>query len=92
PEVRVFDQDFTQTASFTALNGSFDGGMDVAVGDVDGDGDDEIVVAAGRSGGPMVQVFQGDGTLIAQWFAYAETLRTGVKVAVGDLNGDGKAE
>lgn len=92
PEVRVFDTDFNQTDSFTALNSTFDGGMDVAVGDVDGDGDDEIVVGAGRSGGPMVQVFQGDGTLIAQWFAYAESLRTGVKVAVGDLNGDGKAE
>lgn len=92
PEVRVFDRDFNQVSSFNALNGTFDGGMDVAVGDVDGDGDDEIVIAAGRSGGPMVQVFQGDGTLIAQWFAYSESLRTGVKVAVGDLDADGKAE
>jgi len=44
PEVRVFDSSFTQTASFTALNGTFDGGMDVAVGDVDGDGDDETII------------------------------------------------
>lgn len=92
PEVRIFNKQFEQTASFNALNGSFDGGLDVAVGDVDGDGVDEIVIGAGRSGGPMVQVFEGDGTLVSQWFAYGESLRTGIQVTTGDLNGDGTDE
>ncbi len=92
PEVKVFDRSLAETNSFNALNGTFEGGLDVAVGDVDGDGVDEIVVGAGRDGGPMVQVFEGDGSLKAQWFAYDSNLRTGIKVAVGDLNGDGKAE
>lgn len=92
PAVKVFNRQFEETTSFNALNGSFEGGLDVAVGDVDGDGVDEIVIGAGRDGGPMVQVFEGDGTLKAQWFAYSESLRTGIKVTTGDLNGDGKDE
>lgn len=92
PEVKIFDRQLEETKSFKALNGSFDGGLDVAVGDVNGDGVDEIVVGAGRDGGPMVQVFDGTGNLKAQWFAYTDGLRTGIKVATGDLNGDGTDE
>ncbi len=92
PEVRVFGSDFTQLNSFNAINGTFDGGLDVAMGDINGDGKDEIVVGAGRSGGPLVQVFTGEGQLLSQWFAYDASLKTGVHVAVGDLNKDGKAE
>lgn len=92
PEVRIFGSDFTHLDSFNASDGEFTGGLDVALGDIDGNGDDEIIVGVGRGGGPMVQVFDGDGTLLSQWYAYSESLRTGINVAVGDLNNDGKAE
>lgn len=92
PEVRVFDKEFNQVESFLAVDGQFSGGLDVALGDTDGNGDDEIIVGAGRGGGPLVQVFSSDGTLLSQWYAYDQTLRTGIHVAAGDLNRDGKAE
>ncbi|MBI2415767.1 MAG: L,D-transpeptidase family protein [Candidatus Kerfeldbacteria bacterium] len=92
PEVRVFNANFEQTASFTALDGKFQGGTDVAVADITGDGQAEIIVAASRGGGPLVQVYQADGQLLNQFFAYDQNLRAGVKVAAGDLNKDGKAE
>jgi hypothetical protein len=76
---------------------SFRGGATVAVGDVNGDGVPDVVVAAGEGGGPRVVVW--DGKLLAQgvvpaapladFFAFDETLRTGAYVSVGDVTGDG---
>ncbi|MDP3970281.1 MAG: L,D-transpeptidase family protein [bacterium] len=92
PEVHIFDNNLNQTNSFTVFDGQFKGGSDVALADVDGDGADEIIVAAGRGGGPMVQIWEADGRLISQFFVYEEYIHTGIKVAAGDLDGDGKAE
>ena len=71
----------------------FLGGIRVAVGDVNGDGTQDIVVAAGPNGPPHVKVFSGaDGGLIASFYAYGVGFTGGVDVAVADLNGDGYAE
>jgi hypothetical protein len=34
----------------------------------------------------------GQGTLLASFLAYSPSLRDGVRVAIGDVNGDGKAD
>jgi len=66
-------------------------GASVATGDVDGDGEAEIIIGAGPGGGPQVQVFEADGTLIQSFFAFSQDLRTGVFVASGrDFSGDNK--
>lgn len=92
PELRIFDNGLNQTGSFNVFDGKFSGGSDVAVADTDGDGEDEIIVAAGKGGGPMVQVWEADGTLVSQFFVYDQNIHTGIKVTAGDLNKDGKAE
>jgi hypothetical protein len=65
----------------------------VAAGDVNGDGRDEIITGAGRGGVPQVKVFDA-ATLqaIDSFFAYDPGFHGGVRVAAGDVNGDGKAD
>jgi hypothetical protein len=76
-----------------AFASNFRGGVTVAAGDVNGDGYDDLVVAAGQGGGPHVKIFDGrTGQLIREFMAYETTFRGGVYLAVGDVNGDGKAD
>src|SRR5262249_1893987 len=79
-------------ASFFCYPG-FAGGINVAVGDVNGDGRGDIVTGAGP-GAPNghLKVFSGrDFSLLLSVFAYAG-FGGGVTVAAGDLDGDGRAE
>ncbi len=89
PQVRLFRTNGEVISQFFAYGESFRGGVHVAAGDVDGDGIDEIITGAGNGGGPQVRVFKQDGSVISQFFAYAETFRGGVHVAAGDVDGDG---
>jgi hypothetical protein len=77
----------------------------VAVGDVNNDGVPDVIVAAGSGGGPEVKVIDGtklnqlqagneiaNTALLADFFAYDPSFAGGVTVAVGDVNGDGRAD
>ena len=73
--------------------GGFTGGVFVAAGDVDGDGFADLITGADAGGGPHVQVFNGTtGAVVQSFFAFASSFTGGVRVAAGDVNGDGKAE
>src|SRR5207237_4555892 len=52
-------------------------------------GTEMFAVAAGRGGGPRVQVYDTNGAKIADFLAYNKAFFGGVRVAVGDVNGDG---
>jgi hypothetical protein len=100
PRVRVFNGNgFSQIIDFFGIDDpAFRGGARAAVGDINGDGFGDLVVAAGFLGGPRVAAFSGQSLatgpvkLFNDFFAFEQTLRNGVFVAVGDLDGDGKAE
>jgi subtilisin-like proprotein convertase family protein len=101
PRVRVFEgRTLAPIADFFGIDDpAFRGGARAAIGDVNGDGVPDLVVAAGFGGGPRVAIFDGrellqgrQVRLVGDFFVFEESLRNGVFVAVGDVNGDGFAD
>jgi len=95
PQVRVNrGGDNQEIRSFVAYDTAFAGGVYVAAGDVNGDGIADVITGAGPgSTGGHVKVFSGrDGALLSSFLAYAPSFTGGVRVAVGDVNGDGRAD
>jgi hypothetical protein len=94
PHVKVIDGATGEVLhSFYAFHEGFTGGVDLATGDVNGDGIADLIVAAGAGGGPHVKVFDGRTlALLSEFYAYDPSFGGGVSVAVGDLDGDGRAE
>ena len=91
-EVRVFSNSGQLENKFSVFEPGFQGGVNIATGDVNGDGQAEIVVGAGPGGGPQVAIYNGDGQLQSQFFAYDKDFSKGVRVAVSDVNGDGQMD
>jgi uncharacterized delta-60 repeat protein len=100
--VEVFARDGSPLGSFAPFSG-YDGGVAVALGDVSGDGTDDLITSA-TIGNPAVKIYNGraftDKTffanpeihLIASGFPYAINFNVGTNIAVGDVNGDGFAD
>ncbi len=82
PHVRIISANGVPRGSFFAYPMAFKGGVQVAAGDIDGDGKAEIITGAGPGGSPHVRVFKADGTPISGFFPYAKTFKGGVNVAV----------
>ncbi len=92
----------TLLAYFNAF-GSAEVGASLAFGDIDRDGKDELIVGAGPGGGPQIRVYDIGTTAISgsatgatlkpiSFYAFSSKSRSGISVAAGDLDGDGKDE
>ena len=99
PRVQVIDgQSRAVSANFFGYESTFRGGVNVASGDVNGDGFADVILGAGNVGGPRVRVISGLDltstvqTDIANFFAYESTFRGGVNVGAGEFTGDSFAD
>ena len=73
---------------------NYKGGVRVAVGDVNGDGIDDIIAGGGSGSKAVVRVYNGStleplDSVLGNLSAFGSTYRGGVFVASADVNGDG---
>ena len=98
-QVRVFDGADPNHAPLAGVLGDFRpfasgilGAVNVAAGDVNGDGRADIIVSPASGSLGQVRVFSGaDGSLLSKFTALSR-VTGGVRVAAGDLDGDGEDE
>jgi hypothetical protein len=77
-DLKAFDQTFT-------------GGLNVAAGDINADGYDDIIVAPAGGGPPEVRIFSGkNGALLGSFLAYEPGFQGGVNLAAATVQGSGR--
>ncbi len=87
PHVRIFDHRGNLKGQFFAHDVNFRGGVNVAAGDIDGKGNNQIVVALGKGSDPAVKIFDRRGNLLGVFLAYEKSFLGGVNVAVANIDG-----
>lgn len=94
PQVRVFAPDGKLISQFMAFDKKKDTmGINVAIGDLDGDYNPEIIVSKRMGGDSRVKVFDLSGKdLKLDFLAFSAKFKGGVSLVAADLEGDGRDE
>lgn len=92
PQVRVATDKGTIISSFFAYQSNLRGGYTTILADIDGDHNDEIVVAPDSGFGPDLKAYEMNGTFITGIMAYQPNFRGGVNITAADLDGDDQEE
>lgn len=88
PSVKIFKLSGKELGGFRAYGSNLHARVNVAAGDVNNDGQAEIITSPGAGAGPNVRIYSKDGKMLFQFFAFDKSVKTGIKVMVGDTNND----
>lgn len=93
PHVVVYEKNGAKRGvDFRPFASAFRGGVDVAAGDVDGDGKDEVVMSQFTQGNQVKVYRYNSGRQIMAVFSPFGNISSGVTVTTGDVDGDGLKE
>jgi len=86
-QVKIFSLSGQVLKQFAVTDKKWQGGLNIAGGDIDGNGQPEIAVAYGAGNAPQVRIYNTSGRLLKTIFPYEASYRGGVKVAVANIDG-----
>jgi hypothetical protein len=94
PIVNVFDlAQGKQVAEFPCFDDRMRGGLRLAYGDIDADGNPELLVTQGPCDHPpVVRAFNSDRKMLGELAVFDRNWRGGVWLAAADVTGNGRAE
>lgn len=91
PHVKIFNLSGKALSSgFFVFDKNFRGGVNLAAGDINNDGQGEIIAGAGKGMPSTVKILTDKGNMLSSFLAYGKNFRGGVNVAVGDVTNSGK--
>lgn len=82
PLIKIFSQIGALKSEFLAYEVGFMQGVNLAVGDVDNDGYQEIIAGTGQGGQPLIKMFTFSGQVKDELYGFDKKLRIGVNVGV----------
>ncbi len=92
-EVRLYTYYGELLTKVYPLGKKYQGGYNVAIGDIDQDGKNEVVVGTGRGVVAELFVYNEDMSKIEKRYKpFNNSYKNGMTVAIGDVNGDSKVE
>jgi len=94
-KIVIYEKNGVFVREFNPYVKGFKGTVYLASADLDNNGKEEIITGAGVGGGPQVRIFDQYGNskfVTGFWADDPDTYRNGVRVAAGDINGDGLQE
>ncbi len=86
PQVLILNNKGKTLKKFLAYDKKWRGGVNLTVSDIDNDGQAEIITAPASSGAPQIKIFDENGKLKKQFFAYDKKLKMGLNLSAAYLN------
>lgn len=91
--VRVYRRNGDLLWEVSPFNDNPKSGLDVAAGDINGDGIDEVIAATGKGTTGRIAIISNDGSSILKRFkAFGKSFTGGINITAGDTTGDSLAE
>jgi len=92
PHLKIFNQTGQVLSQFFTYESNFYGGVGVATIKYNNDSRKKIITVPLTNHEPLVKIYDYQGNLVNQFLAFNQDFTEGLKLAVGDVNGDGPEE
>ncbi len=91
-QVRMFNSNGKTLDQFRIYKNTWEGGFNLAWGDLDGDREGELITLPKEGNRALLQAFTDSGSLLAKKRVFSKDFKSGARIAVGDIDGNGKDE
>lgn len=91
-DIRIYRPNGVLVSHFLAYPVSYQGGVNVAVSDIDGDGRSEIITVPASGYKAEVKIWNKDGKLLRSFLAYPTSFTGGASLAIADVRDTGLKE